>query len=82
MGYASAKPIPLQHAAFSNPLNRPPPDNTRTQNNNTKTTDNRRSHDNPLLDQTNRRPATDRHAPRNSASMSPAIPASLSHERS
>ncbi|KAF4901523.1 hypotheticall protein [Colletotrichum fructicola] len=45
----------------------PPPDNTRTQNNNTKTTDNRRSHDNPLLDQTNRRPATDRHAPRNSA---------------
>ncbi|KAF6833462.1 hypothetical protein CPLU01_05500 [Colletotrichum plurivorum] len=55
MGYASTP-------------NRPPPDNTRTQNNNnTKTTADRRSHDNTLLDQTNRRPGVDRHASRNSA---------------
>ncbi|OLN81277.1 hypothetical protein CCHL11_07296 [Colletotrichum chlorophyti] len=53
----------------------PPPDNTRNQgsssnannSNNNKNTADRRSHDNPLLDQTNRRPGVDRHASRNSA---------------
>ncbi|WQF80527.1 hypothetical protein CDEST_05541 [Colletotrichum destructivum] len=51
----------------------PLPDNSRTQgssnNNNsqTKTPADRRSNDNPLLDQTNRRPALDRHVSRNSA---------------
>ncbi|KAL0944636.1 uncharacterized protein CTRU02_202523 [Colletotrichum truncatum] len=51
----------------------PPPDNTRPQNNNNNSNNNpktpadRRSHDNPLLDQTNRRPGVDRHASRNSA---------------
>ncbi|KAK1522161.1 uncharacterized protein CCOS01_09873, partial [Colletotrichum costaricense] len=45
----------------------PPPDNNRTQTNVTKPTTDRRSHDNPLLDQTNRRPGVDRHVSRNSA---------------
>ncbi|WYZ45063.1 hypothetical protein EsH8_VIII_000379 [Colletotrichum jinshuiense] len=45
----------------------PPPDNARTPGNTTKTPADRRSHDNPLLDQTNRRPGVDRHVSRNSA---------------